>query len=179
MANILEINNWNQLVSAKSDYSNLKIIPTQYNSEDITGTKISIVDYNNNDTYLVIFVKDIQSTIIPETCSVTPEQAVTLINNFGFNVRLSEPTVIANDVIELLKGLYSQGYRYVYKDYHDHKNKLPYAIYVSDLITKRKSDLCVTKMPSFIEDEWDWCLPLLTYPIKNIIDTGTVDNGSN
>ena len=71
MANILEINNWNQLVRARSDYENLRIVVSQYNNNpNMTGTKIQIVDYNTNDIYLTLFTEITSSTLIPLTASL-------------------------------------------------------------------------------------------------------------
>lgn len=177
MSNILEISNWNQLVKARSDYENLRIYVKQFNSSELIGTQIIIADYNSNETYFSGFVTDLQSTAIPTTATISNDDMITIINSFGFNVRISPPIVLADDVITILRGYYAQGYRYVYKDYPKFKKSLPYCIYVSDVIDWRRHDQIISIMPDFIEDMWEWCVPFKTYPIKDLIDSGTVNNG--
>lgn len=182
MSNILEISTWNQLVKAKSDYENLRIYVKQYNSEPLTGTQIIIQDYNTNDIYFSGFVTDIQSTLIPTTATISNNDMITIINNFGFNVRISEPIVLSNSVVTILKGLYEQGYRYVYKYYTKHRVCTTYDIYVSDVIEWKGHDwrFCdpvISKMPNYVVDEWEWCEAFKTYPISDLIENGTVNNG--
>jgi hypothetical protein len=178
MSNILEISNWNQLVRAESDYNNLKIFVKQYNSEQLTGTQIIIADYNNDNVYFSGFVKDLQSTLIPTTSTISNDDMLNIINSFGFNVAYSQPIVLSEEVITILKGYLEQGYKYVYKDYPKclHHNA-KYAIFVSDLIDHRFRDPIISESPTFIEDMWEWCIPFKTYPIQTLVNTGTVDNG--
>ena len=91
MSNILEISNWNQLVSARSDYDNLRIVVKQWNGDDLIGTQIIIADYNNNNIYFSGFVTDLTSTIIPTTATIGNDDMIDIINSFGFNVRISPP----------------------------------------------------------------------------------------
>lgn len=176
MSNILEINNWNQLTSARADNINLRIYVTQYNSEELIGTKIQIIDYLTNDIYLTLFSKIDASTIIPSEASLEPEEVVRIINLYGFNIRISYPIVLAEKVVSILQGLYDSGYRYVYKDYPNKGNDGIYVIYASKDIRLRMTGFNITKIPDFIEDEWDWCKPFKTYPIIDLLN-GTVDNG--
>lgn len=183
MANILEISNWNQLTKARSDYENLRIVVKQFNGEDLTGTQIIVADYNNNLTYFSGFVTDLESTVIPTTATIDNNAMLDIINSFGFNIRFSEPIKLADEVITILRGFYEQGYRYVYKDYPAYKgypvckNKLPYCIYVSDKIKNRYCGLIISNMPDFREDYWDWCIPFKSYPISDLLENGTVNNG--
>lgn len=177
---ILEISNWNQLVRAKSEgYDNLRIVVSQYNAEELVGTKISVVDCNTNDIYFSAFVNDIQSTVIPTTAKLSNDAMIQAINNFGFNVRISEPIVLSENVLTILRGMYAMGYQYVYRDYIAclpiQENRT--TIYVSVDIEHRHFNPDLTKMPDYIDDEWEWCKPFTTYPIKDLIDTGTVNNG--
>ena len=101
------------------------------------------------------------------------------INNFGFNVRISEPIVLSENVLTILRGMYAMGYKYVYRDYIAclpiQENRT--TIYVSVDIEHRHFNPDLTKMPDYVDDEWEWCKPFTTYPIKDLIDTGTVNNG--
>lgn len=178
MSNILEISNWNQLVKARAEnYDNLRILVKQFDGEDLVGTQIIIADYNTNEVYFSGFVTDLMSTVIPTTATISNDDMIDIINSFGFNVAISPPIVLAEDVITILNGFYAQGYKYVYKDYPRGKDTPPYCIYVSDIIDLRYGDLIISEMPDYKEDYWDWCIPFKTYPIKNLIDTGTVNNG--
>ena len=180
MSNILEINNWNQLTSAKADNPNLKIYVSQYNTEELKGTKVQIIDYQTNDTYLTIFPLILESTILPAGASIdNPHEVVDLINSYGFNIRISEPEVLSENVLTILRGLYASGYRYIYRDYIKDRNGeiIDFVIYASDQIKLRKTGFNVKRIPNFIEDEWDWCLQFKTYPIEDLIENGTVDNG--
>lgn len=180
MSNILEINNWNQLVSAKADNENLKILVTRYNGEDLIGTKIQIVNYLTNDIYLTLFANVLYSDIIPVTASMPEEQTVAILNSYGFHIRISQPEVLSENVVTILRGLYAEGYRYVYKDYVHQENpiiKNKYVIYTSKEIDLRQKGYNITNMPDYIEDEWDWCRAFKTYPIEDLIENGTVDNG--
>lgn len=180
MNTILEISNWDQLVKARSEgYNNLRITVTEYNSDKLRGTKVSVVDYNTNDIYFSSFVTDLESTLIPETAKLSNDDLLEAINNFGFNVRISEPIVLSENVITILKGLYASGYRYVYRDYIP---CLPFGanetgIFVSVQIENTYKNPNISKMPNFVDDEWEWCKAFTTYPIQDLIDTGTVNNG--
>ena len=184
MANILEINNWNQLVRARSDCENLRIVVSQYNNNpNMTGTKIQIVDYNTNDIYLTLFTEITSSTLIPLTASLELNQIVDIVNLYGFNIRISEPKVLSENVLTILRGLYASGYRYIYKDYvkghvcDPNDTPTEYRIYTSVEILLRRADPCVSRMPSFVPDEWDWVEAFKTYPIQRLIEDRYVDNG--
>lgn len=180
MSNILEINNWNQLTSAKAENKNLRIFVTQYNGEDLIGTKIQIIDYITNDVYLTLFTDILQSDIIPLDSSLPEETVVAIINSYGFNIAISQPEVLPENVVTILEGLYASGYRYIYKDYEkltDPVIKNKYVIYASKEIEVRQKGFNITSMPAYIEDEWDWCRAFKTYPIEDLIKNGTVDNG--
>ena len=180
MGTILEINNWNQLVRARSEQENLRILVTRYDGEDLIGTKIQIVDYNTNDIYLTIFANVLYSDLIPVSASMPEEDVVSIINSYGFNIAISQPEVLSQNVVTILRGMYAEGYRYVYKDYVklvDPVIKNKYVIYVSKEIELRQKGYNITQMPDYIEDEWDWCRAFKTYPIEDLIENGTVDNG--
>ena len=177
MADILEISNWDQLVDAKSDFTNLKIKVRNYNNDKLVGTQIIIADYNTNAIYFSAFATILQSTVIPTSAKLTNEEMIAAINSFGFNVRISEPYILAPDVVEILQGLLSAGYQYVYRDYPMGAKYLRYGIYATDQLKMRMTDLYLPSMPDFVENEWDWCKPNTTYPIANMVETGTVNNG--
>lgn len=182
MNNILEINNWDQLVRAKSSCENLRILVSHYKNDDLEGTKITIVDYNTNEIYLTLFANIIHSSVIPEQSSMETQQIVDIINSYGFNIRISQPEVVTDNVLTILRGYYESGYRYVYRDYknwHCPGKQVESKIYISQMILRRRDDPSVTDTPSFIADEWDWCRAFTTYPIIDIITNGTVDNGQS
>ena len=78
----------------------------------------------------------------------------------------------------MLKGLYAAGYLYVYRDYiKTRTTRTTSVIYASDQIKLRKTGFNITKTPDFVEDDWDWCKPNYAYPIKDLIENGTVNNG--
>lgn len=193
MNTILEISNWNQLVKARSEnYPNLRIVVTQYNSEELVGTKISVVDYNTNDIYFSAFATDMSSTIIPETGTMWNDDIMKVLNDFEFNVKFSEPIAVSQNVMTILEGLYAGGYRYIYKHYiacigyispekygYDFekyiKNEMD--IYASVNINNDGKNIPISRIPEFHMDEWEWVKAFTSYPIKDIIDTGTVPNG--
>lgn len=180
MNTILEINNWDQLVRARSTYDNLRIKVTHYKNEDLDGTKISIIDYNTNEVYLTLFANILNSTVIPTTAQIQNQRIVDIINSYGFQIALSEPEVLPENVVTILRGYYESGYRYVYRDYknwHCPGKQVQSKVYVSQMITLRRDDPSVTDTPSFVPSEWDWCLPFKTYAIVDILENGTVDNG--
>lgn len=198
MSNILEIGyieyseqtkrvNWNQLLRARADNPNLRIYVQPYNNTDSTGaqdtfiaTKIMIVDYNTNDVYFTMFAEILQTSesMIPVSASPDADRVIDMINSYGFNVRLSEPTPITDRVLTILRGLYASGYLYVYRDYiHTRTTRTTSVIYASNQIKLRKTGFNITKTPDFVEDDWDWCKPNYAYPIKDLIENGTVNNG--
>ncbi len=130
MSNILEIGyieyseqtkrvNWNQLLRARADNPNLRIYVQPYNEDTFIATKIMIVDYNTNDVYFTVFAEILQTSesMIPVSASPDADRIIDMINSYGFNVRLSEPTPITDRVLTILRGLYASGYLYVYRDY--------------------------------------------------------------
>ena len=179
MSDILEISNWYQLIRARADSNkNLRIYVDDANApENLVGTRIQIIDYESNNVYLTVFSTIESSEIIPATASLEPEMIINIINRYGFNVRISEPEVLQDSVITILKGLYASGYRYVYKDYPNRGEDGVYVIYASKQIERRMTGFDVTSIPDFVPDEWDWCKPWYTYPIENLIETGTNNNG--
>ena len=185
MSDILEISNWYQLTKARADNSNLRIVVECCNvpddnksgTEELVGTKIQIVNYKSNDVYLTLFGSIKSSDIIPVEASLEPEMVVNIINRYGFNVRISPPEVLQENVITILSGLYASGYRYVYKDYPNKGEDGVYVVYASKQIEKRMTGFDITSIPDFVPDEWDWCKPWCTYPIEDLIETGTNNNG--
>lgn len=178
MGTILEINNWEQLTRARSTYPNLRIAVDRYNSQELVGTKITILDMGTKEIYTTMFAVVEQSERFPLDVSFTDQQIVDKVNSFGFNVALSQPTALAQNVITILQGLYEGGYRYIYKDYPKGPGKMEYAIIASDQINPRLKGIWITKMPAFIPDEWEWCEPFKSYPIEDLLENGTVDNGN-
>ena len=155
MSNILEINNWNQLVAARADNDTLRILVTRYHGEDLIGTKIQIVNYETSDIYLTIFANVLYSDIIPISASLPEEKIISIINSYGFQVRLSQPEVLENSVVTILKGLYAEGYRYIYKDYIHQEDpiiKNKYVLYASKDIPIRQDGYNITNMPEYVED---------------------------
>ena len=198
MSNILEIGyieysdqakrvNWNQLLRARADNPNLRIYVQPYNDTDSNGaqgtfiaTKIMIVDYNTNDIYFTVFAEILQTSesMIPVSASPDADRVIDMINSYGFNVRLSKPTPITDRVLTILRGLYASGYLYVYRDYiNTRTTRTTSVIYASDQIKLRRTGFNITKTPDFVEDDWDWCKPNYAYPIKDLIENGTVNNG--
>ena len=198
MSNILEIGyieyseqtkrvNWDQLLRARADNPNLRIYVQHYNDPDSTGaqdtfiaTKIMIVDYNTNDVYFTVFAEILQTSEsrIPVSASPDADRILEMINSYGFNVRLSEPTPVTDRVLTILRGLYAAGYRYVYRDYIQTKETRTISmIYASQEIKSRKTGFNISKTPDFIEDDWDWCDPNTSYAISDILERGTVPIG--
>lgn len=177
MGTILEINNWEQLTRARSTYSNLRIAVDRYNSQELIGTKITILDTGTKEIYTTMFAVVEQSTRFPLEVSFTDQQIVDKVNSFGFNVALSQPTCLAQNVVTILQGLYEGGYRYIYKDYPKGIRYPEYTIIASDQINPRLKGVWITKMPGFVPDEWEWCKAFKSYPIQDLLN-GTVDNGN-
>ena len=180
MNTILEISNWNQLVRAKSEeYPNLSIDVVQYNSAELTGTKVCVLDMAKGETYFAAFVVDLESTVIPTTATLSDDAVITAINNFGFNVRISRPILLTENVITILRGLYVSGYNYVYRDYIP---CIPISanetwICATEELEHRYNNKPVSNIPNFRADEWEWCEFSVMYPINDLITTGTVNNG--
>lgn len=177
MGTILEISNWDQLVKARSTHDNLRILVTHIKNATTEATQIQIADYETNYVYFTGFVTILSADRFPTTAKFTNEQMIDIINSYGFQVRISPPTVLAEDVVTILTGLYQSGYRYIYKDYPCGAKYRTYGIYATDILQQRMSDLYLPQIPEFIDDEWGWCQPNMTYPIQDLIDTGTVNNG--
>lgn len=175
---ILEINDWEQLTAARSSYPDLRISVDRYNSEQLIGTKITILDKGTKDIYCTMFAVVEQSTRFPLDVSFTDNEIVDKINSFGFQVRLSEPTALAQNVITILQGLYEEGYRYIYKDYPKFCDNPKYVICASTQINPRLKGFWINKMPSYVPDEWKWCKSFRTYSISDLLENGTVDNGN-
>ena len=78
----------------------------------------------------------------------------------------------------LPKGLYEEGYRYIYKDYPKIGKHPKYVICASTQINPRLKGFWITQMPSYVPDEWKWCMSFRTYSISDLLENGTVDNGN-
>lgn len=183
MPTLLEISRWEQLVRAKSTYENLRIYVENVSSDLLTGTKISIVDYNTNFVYFCGFVDILGSTIIPDSGKLSDDAMLDIINSFGFNVRYAQPEVLTQDVISVLEGLDSLGYQYVYR-YYDlrypkevARKDAKYLVYASEYIDAPYEGLVISESPKFIKDDWEWCASLTAYAIDLLLENGTVCNG--
>lgn len=118
MNSIYKFSNWNQLSGLKSiEYPSLIIKVTQFNSEELIGTKIDILNTDNELTYFSAFIRVQYSTVFNPLAVFEVEDIIKRINAYGFNIAIIEPTVLPPNVITQLRGLYELGYNYLTLEY--------------------------------------------------------------
>ena len=118
MIEVFEFSNWNQLAGLKSaTYPNLKITVDQFNSDNLIGTKINIVDTRNNLTYFSGFIRVIKSTIFDSLAVFEVDEIIKRINSYGFNIAIIDPLRVPPNVITVLKGLLGLGYNFLTLQY--------------------------------------------------------------
>lgn len=118
MNNIYRFSNWNQLSGLKSiEYPSLIIKVTQFNSEELIGTKIDILNTDNELTYFSAFIRVQYSTVFNPLAVFEVDDIVKRINAYGFNIAIIEPTILPPNVIAQLRGLYELGYNYLTLEY--------------------------------------------------------------
>ena len=179
MANILEITNWNQLVDARADNKNLRILVSNINSSSLIGTKIVIADITNSFIYFCGFVDIISGESIPVSSQFTPDEMMEKLNDYGFNISIVDTHKIDNSVVTILSGLFAAGYRYVYRDYPKGATYMPYELYATQDLKQRMSDLQLKTMPDFIESFWQWVRPNTMYSINLILSNNGYVSQSN
>ena len=118
MNNIYKFSNWNQLSGLKSkEYPSLIIKVTQFNSEELIGTKIDILNTDNELTYFSAFIRVQYSTVFNPLAVFEVDDIVKRINAYGFNIAIIEPTILPPNVTAQLRGLYELGYNYLTLEY--------------------------------------------------------------
>lgn len=118
MNNIYKFSNWNQLSGLKSiEYPSLIIKITQFNSEELIGTKIDILNTDNELTYFSAFIRVQYSTVFNPLAVFEVDDIIKRINAYGFNIAIIEPTILPPNVIAQLRGLYELGYNYLTLEY--------------------------------------------------------------
>ena len=118
MINVFEFSNWNQLAGLKStEYPNLKITVEQFNSENLIGTKINIIDIRNDLIMFSGFVRVIQSAVFNPMAVFEVDEIIKRINSYGFNIAIIEPTTLPPNVITILKGIQDLGYNFLTLQY--------------------------------------------------------------
>ena len=137
MISIFRFSNWNQLSGLKSIiYPNLQINVVQFNSEDLEGTKIDIVDTTNNILYFTGFVRINQSTRFDPLAVFEINDIIKRINAYGFNIDIEEPTTLQPNVVTMLKGLYALGYNYITMQYTRETDTDVKSLYQSNIDAK-------------------------------------------
>ena len=134
MINVFKFSNWNQLSGLRSlDYPFLRIDVVQFNSDDIVGNKIDIIDTDNNIIYFSGFVRVNSSARFDPLAVFEIDEIIKRINAYGFNIDIEEPTTLQPNVITMLKGLHALGYNYITMQYTRSTKTEDKAIYQTDI----------------------------------------------
>lgn len=182
MQHIFEFSNWNQLSGLKSfDYPNLEIRVTQYNSKDLTGTEISIVDIRTDAVYFAGFIRIVESTLLnPDSCFLK-DDLIEKINSYGFNISHIERIELPPNTITILNGLQELGYDYITIEYltEDNRDLLnedstrkkmsKHIVATRDLLSY--SDFAVvSNAPNFNWEDFRWMEPNTPYSISLLLN---------
>ena len=134
MINVFKFSNWNQLSGLKSlDYPNITIKVTQFKCDALTGTRISIIDTDNHMTYFAGFIRVMNSTRFNPLAVFEVGDMIKVINSYGFNIEIIEPTKLPPNVITMLEGLQALGYQYITLQYIRSTNTENKALYQSNI----------------------------------------------
>lgn len=134
MLKIFKFSNWNQLSGLRSkEYPNIEIRVTQFNSKQLIGTKIDIVERNNNLIYFSGFVRIMKSERFNPLAVYDVDEMIKRINSYGFNVAIIPPLELPPNVIDILTGLKALGYRYLTLQYIRETNTTDRSLYQSEI----------------------------------------------
>lgn len=134
MINAFEFSNWNQLSGLRSYYyKDLVIHVTQFNSVELVGTKIDIVDEANTIIYFSGFVRVVKSSRFDELAVYDVDDIIKRINAYGFNIAIIEPLRLPPNVIDMLKGFKALGYNYLTLQYIHEVNTSEMSIFQADI----------------------------------------------
>lgn len=134
MINVFRFSTWNQLSGLRSlDYPFLRIDVVQFSSRDLDGTKIDIIDTDNNIIYFSGFVRVDSSARFDPLAVFEVDEMIKRINAYGFNIDIEEPTTLPPNVITMLKGLYALGYNFITMQYSRDTKTTDKSIYQTDI----------------------------------------------
>ena len=141
MINAFKFSNWNQLAGLKSSvYPNLQIHVTQFNSEELIGTKIDIVDTRNQLVYFSAFNRVVQSSVFDPLAVYEVPDIIKRINAYGFNISITDPITLPPNVITMLEGLLALGYNYLTLQYIRDTKTSEKTLYQTDLDSDSMKD---------------------------------------
>ena len=182
MENIIKFSNWNQLSGLKSkEYPSLIIKVTQFNSEELIGTKIDILNTDNELTYFSAFIRVQYSTVFNPLAVFEVEDIIKRINAYGFNIAIIEPTVLPPNVITQLRGLYELGYNYLTLEYvrtTKTDTKYLYQSDIDDNIDEHSEGIYKTPYVAYSNKYLVVTKGLNDYPNKNRLDLISPYNNS-
>ena len=174
MNNIYKFLNWNQLSGLKSkEYPSLIIEVTQFNSEELIGTKIDILNTDNELTYFSAFIRVQYSTVFNPLAVFEVNDIIKRINAYGFNIAIIEPTILPPNVITQLKGLYELGYNYLTLEYAKATKtdtKYLYQSNIDDTITEYSENIINPPYVVYSNKYLVVTKGLNDYPNKNRLD---------
>ena len=148
MINAFEFSNWNQLSGLRSyDYKDLVIHVTQFNSTELVGTKIDIVDDINNIPYFSAFVRVIHSNRFDPLAVYDVDDIIKRINAYGFNIAIIEPLVLPPNVMDMLRGFKALGYNYLTLQYMRQTSTNEQALYESNIDEVTVDDYIAQYLP--------------------------------
>lgn len=167
MISIFRFSTWNQLSGLRSVlYPNLQINVVQFNSEHLEGTKIDIIDTENNIMYFTGFVRVNRSDRFDPLAVFEVDDMVKRINAYGFNIDITEPTTLPPNVITMLTGLRALGYNYLTLQYsHETTDNTVRSLYQSDI-----DDVAKTPWPHPL------CHPFTVFSNKYIVVTKNLND---
>ena len=152
MNNIIKFSNWNQLSGLKSkEYPSLIIHVTQFNSEELVGTKIDILNTDNEIVYFSGFVRVMNSSVFNPLAVFEVDDIIKRINAYGFNIEITDPITLPENVLKQLRGLYELGYNYLTLEYVEATKTDTKYLYQSDIDDNRNIDTYqeyTNKMPA-------------------------------
>lgn len=167
--NIVEINDWRQLLNLKSSLNCISCRISAIDDGICNGTTIQIFNSVNGYIYLCFFVSGTTNGQI--NCSdlcVSTEQAVSMLNMFGYNIIFKSYPNITDETKQLLKSLFEVGYNYIYKS----NNSFIFASVVTDSnqVYNDLNKFNIDASPNYRNCDFSFIEYNRIYSIKNLLD---------
>lgn len=164
--NISEISDWHQLINLESKFKDVKCAVTTISDDICSGTSITIYNKISNLNYVTFFVLGTDSSsVFVSNLILSPEEAVNIINSFGFSVSYIEKFKIDDETLKVLKSFLDLGFNFIQKINND-------SIFVTKEARRRleiTKYLDVRESPNYENCDFSFLEPNIIHSIENLI----------
>ncbi len=170
--NISEISDWHQLINLESKFKDIGCAVTKLSDDICTGTNITIYNKKSNLNYITFFIAGADKSNVPvSNIIVSTEDAVNLVNSFGYSIAFIDKLKIDEITLSVLKSYLTLGFKFIYKAGKD-------AIFVTKDARRRLElgrYLDVTESPNYNQCDFSFIDINTMHSIENLISEANID----